>query len=114
MSRGSIALPSASMPRLQAIRPLVDTLEFVARAGLRVRGRGDDTVHGKDVSEAVREVRRALAALYASTALTQSACYEALVAAVTTLMGLADTGSEHGIAGTGESDPDDPWQAFGA
>ena len=99
---------------VQAIRPLVDTMEYVARAGLRVRGAGDDTVRGKDVSDAVREVRRALVALHASTALTQSACCEALVAAVTKLMGLADTGTEHGIAGTGESDPDDPWQAFGA
>ena len=38
----------------------------------------------------------------------------ALVAAVETLMGLADAGVQHGIAGTGETDPNDPWQAFGA
>ena len=99
---------------VQSIRPLVDTMEYVARAGLRVRGADDDTVHGKDVSGAVRDVCQALVALHASTALTQSACCEALAAAVTNLMGLADTGIEHGIAGTGESDPDDPWQAFGA
>ena len=99
---------------VQATRPLIDTLEFLARAGLRVRRGDDDTVHGKDVSEAVRDVRRALVALHASTAPTQSARYEALVAAVTKVLSLADTGIEHGIAGTGESDPDDPWQAFGA
>ena len=99
---------------VQAIRPLVDAMEYIARAGLRVRGADDDTVPGKHVSEAVREIRQALVALHASTALTQSSCCEALVAAVTKLTGLADTGVEHGIAGTGESDSDDPWQAFGA
>ena len=55
-----------------------------------------------------------LAALDASSARTRSTCCEALVAAVDTLMGLADAGVQHDIAATGETDPNDPWQAFGA
>ena len=111
---GFHGIPKRVDAAVQAIRALVDSMEFVARAGLRPRERDENTVDGKDVFEAVREVRRALLALHATTALTQSAGYEALVAAVETLMRLADTGTEHGIAGTGESDPDAPWQAFGA
>lgn len=99
---------------VQGVRPLVDTMDYLARAGLRTVGRDPENVQGKDVSEAVRAVRDALVALHASTALTQSTCYEALAGALETLMGLADTAIEHGIAGTGETDPDDPWQAFGA
>ena len=99
---------------VQAVRPLVDTMDYVARAGLRTAGKDAETVRGKDVSEAVREVREALVELHASNALTQSARYEALVGALETLIALADTAIQHGIAGTGETDPDDPWQAFGA
>ena len=100
---------------VQSVRPLVETMEFVARSGLlRAGARDDETVDGAQVLEAVRGVREALVALHASTALTQSTRYEALVAAVETLMGLADAGVQHGIAGTGETDPNDPWQAFGA
>ena len=102
---------------VQTLRPLVDAMEFVARAGLRAGARDDDTVPGARVLDAVREVREvreALVALNASTAPTLSARYEALVAAVETLTGLADTAVQHGIAGTGGSDPNDPWQPFGA
>ena len=99
---------------VQAVRPLVDTMDYLARAGLRTARKDAETVQGSNVYSAVRNVREALVALHASTALTQSTCYEALVGALETLMGLADTAIEHGIAGTGEADPDDPWQAFGA
>ena len=99
---------------VQSLRPLVDTMEYVARAGLRAGARDDDTVEGARVLDAVREVRETLVALNASTASTLTVRYEALVAAVETLAGLADTGVQHGIAGTGESDPNDPWQPFGA
>ena len=99
---------------VQAVRPLVDTVEFVARAGLRVHATDAQTVPGADAAEAVREVREALAALAASTALTQSECYRAFAAAVEKLVTIAETGIEHGIAGTGAVDPLDPWQAFGA
>ena len=99
---------------VQAVRPLVDTMEFVARAGLRASAKSADTVPGTDVSDAVRLVRDALGALLESSASTQSARYGALVDALSQLMTLADTSVEHGIEGTGASDPDDPWQAFGA
>ena len=99
---------------VQGVRPLVDTMDYVARAGLRTGGKDAGSVQGKDVSGAVRAVREALIALHASTALTQSTRYEALVGALEALMELADTAVQHGIAGTGETDPDDPWQAFGA
>ena len=99
---------------VQSIRPFVDTMEYVARAGLRTGARNDETVQGSNVAEAAREVRKALHALQESTALTQTLRYKVLLGAVTGLMGLADIGIEHGIEGTGESDPDNPWQAFGA
>ena len=99
---------------VQSVRPFVDAMEYVARAGLRTGARNDKTVQGSNAAEVAREVREALHALQESTALTQTPRYEALLAVLTTLMGLADTGIEHGIEGTGESDPDNPWQAFGA
>ena len=99
---------------VQAVRPLVDTVEFVARAGLRVHANDEQTVSGADAAEAVREVRDALAALATSTALTQSDCYRVFAVAVEKLVTIAETGIEHGIAGTGAVDPGDPWQAFGA
>lgn len=96
------------------VRPLVDTVEFVARAGLRVHATDEQTVSGAEAAEAVREVREAVAGLAASTALTQSECYRVFAAAVEKLVTIAETGIEHGIAGTGAVDPGDPWQAFGA
>lgn len=96
-------------------RPLVETMDYLARKGLRTsRGQSVETVDGKDVSEAVRAVREALVALHASTALTQSTCYEAFAGALETLMGLAEAAVPHGITGTGGTDSDDLWEAFGA
>ena len=100
---------------VKELRPLVQAMEFVARAGLlRPRARTDDTVQGAQVRDAVRAVHEALVALNASTALTLGANYEALAAAAETLIVLAKAGAEHGIAGTGENDPNDPWQPFDA
>ena len=107
-------IPERVNAAVQAVLPLVETMEFVARAGLRTRARSADTVPGADVSTAVRTVREALAALLQSSASTQSARYEALVAALNAVITLAETGIEHGIEGTGTSALDDPWQAFGA
>ena len=99
---------------VQAAHPLVETMEHAARAGLRTSARSAATVPGADVAAAVHAVHEALGALLESSALTQSARCEALVNALNHLMTLADTGIEHGIEGTGASDPDDPWKAFGA
>ena len=99
---------------VQALRPLVETAEYVSRAGLRARGTNKNAVSGTTVSEAVDAVREALSAMAASTATTLSAHFEAFVAAVETLVGLVDTGIELGIAGTGEAAPHDPWHAYGA
>ncbi len=100
---------------VQELRPLVDSMEFVARAGLlRPRAQPDDTVQGAQVLEAVRAVHEALVILNASTALTLGSRWEALAGAVETLIGLARAGAKHGIAGTGEADPNDPWQPFEA
>ena len=97
---------------VKAATPLDETMSHVAREGLRTVGKDAETVPGEDVSEAVRAVRETLVALHASTALTQSARYEAFVGALETLMGLADTGIKHGIRGTGAADPNDPWGTF--
>ena len=99
---------------VKAVHPLFEAVEFVARNGLRVHAADEQTVPGAEATEAVREVREALAALAVSTALTQSECYRAFVAAVEKLMTIAETGIKHGIAGTGAVDPGDPWQTFGA
>ncbi len=99
---------------VQAVRPLVDTMEYVARAGLRVHAPDEQTAPGAEAAAAVRDVREALAALAASTALTQSECYRVFAAAVDKLATIAETATDHGIAGTGAVDPGDPWQAFGA
>ena len=106
---------------VQALRPLVETAEYVSRAGLRARGTNKNAVSGTTVSGAVDAVREALSAMAASTApmkntaaITLSAHFEAFVAAVETLVGLVDTGIELGIAGTGEAAPHDPWHAYGA
>ena len=99
---------------VQAVRPLVDTVEIVARIGLRVHAPDERTVPGTEAADAVHEVREALAALAASTALTQSECYRAFVAAVEKLMTIAKTGTKHGITGTRAVDAGNPWQTFGA
>ena len=99
---------------VKAVRPLVETMEFVARAGLRTGPRVDGTVQGVDAFDAARAVGEALIALEASSARTQSGCYETFVAAVEALMALAESGIEHGIAGNEESGAGNPWHAFGA
>ena len=99
---------------VQAVHPLFEAVEFVARNGLRVHAPDERMVPGTEATDAVHEVREALAALAASTALTQSECYRAFVAAVEKLMTIAKTGTKHGITGTGAVDPGNPWQAFGA
>ena len=99
---------------VQALRPLVETLEYVSRAGLRVRGSHNQAISGATVSEAVSVVREGLLAMSTSTAGTVSGHFEALAAAVETLIGLAQSGSDLGITGTGQSPPHDPWHAYGA
>ena len=99
---------------VHALRPLVETAEYVARAGLRARGSDKNSISGTIVSEAVDVVRESLGAMAASTATTVSAHFEAFAAAVETLIGHVDTGIEVGIAGTGEAAPHDPWHAYGA
>ena len=98
---------------VQAAHPLAETMEHAARAGLRTAARSAATVPGADVAAAVRAANEAVGALLESSASTQSARFEAFVEALNHLMTLADTGIEHGIEGTGASDPDDPWKAFG-
>lgn len=99
---------------VQALRPLVETAAYVARAGLRARGTNKNAVSGTTVSGAIDAVREALAAMAASTATTLSGHFEAFGGAVETLTGLVDTGFELGIAGSGEAAPYDPWDAYGA
>ena len=99
---------------VQALRPLVETMDHVARSGLRVRGSNRNAISGETVSDAVGAVRETLVAMSASTAATLSGHYEAFRAAVESLIGLAETGIEHGIAGTGEAEPQDLWHAYGA
>ena len=99
---------------VQALRPLVETMEYVSRAGLRARGRNKNAIAGTTVSDAVDAVREALAPMAASTAITLSGHFEAFVAAVQSLIGLAETGIEFGISGNGEAAAHDPWHAYGA
>ena len=105
-------IPERVNAAVNSVRPLVEIMESVARTGLRPLARSADRVAGTDVATAVRAVHEALAALIESSASTQSARYEALVVALNQLSALAESAIEHGIAGTGASDPNDPWKAF--
>ena len=109
---GFVEIVQRGSAAVQGSKSLVETMEFLARAGLRVRGTDLSPVQGHAVSEATQAVRDAVAGVAGSSLLTVQARYEAYVAAVETLMALAERGGEHGIAGSGESDPDDPWNAF--
>ena len=64
---------------VQAVRPLVETMEHVSRTGLRVRGSNTNAVSGTTVSDAVGSVREALVAMATSSATTLSGRFDAFV-----------------------------------
>ena len=99
---------------VQGLRPLVETMEYLARAGLRTRGSNKNALDGGTVAQGVEAVREALAAMAASTASTLSPHLEAFAGAVEALSALSESGIELGISGTGEAAPHDPWEAYGA
>ena len=99
---------------VQGLRPLVETMEYLARAGLRTRGSNKNAIAGTSVAKAVDAVREALAAMSGSTATTLSGHFDAFASAVEALIALSETGIELGIGGTGEAAPHDPWDAYGA
>ena len=105
-------IPERIGAAVEPIRLFVEAMEFVAREGLRTGARTDRTVQGADVAAALGEVYEALGPLAESSALTLTPRYEAFVGAVTRLLALADTAVEHGVEGTGGSDPTDPWRAL--
>ena len=99
---------------VQKLRPLVEALDHLARAGLRTRGSNKNAIDGRSVATAVEAVREALAAMAASTAMTLSNHFEAYASAVEALIALSESGIKLGIVGTGEVDRHDPWNAYGA
>ena len=107
-------IPDRIDAAVKGARSLVDALEYLARAGLRTRGSNKNAIAGASVSEAVDALREALAAMATSTATTLSGHFDAFATAVEALIALSETGIELGIAGTGEVDRHDPWDAYGA
>ena len=107
-------IPERIDAAVQGVRPLVETTEHLARAGLRTRGSNKDAIAGTSVSEAVDAVREALAAMATSTATTLSGHFDTFASAVEALIALSESGIELGIAGTREVDLHDPWKAYGA
>ena len=96
------------------LRPLVETLEYLARTGLRTRGSNKNALAGETVTEAVDAVREALATMASSSASTLSGHFEAFASAVEALIALSESGIELGIVGTGAAAAHDPWDAYGA
>ena len=92
-------------------RPLVETLEHIARQGCR--GRASETpIAAEEVQGAVEAVRDTLVALAEASAATLSERYAAFAATLDTVLGLADAAQHRGVAGSGAVTRDDPWQAF--
>ena len=96
---------------VRAAQPLVETLDYVSRAGFRGK-RGQESLSGADVAKATRAVHDALGAFVASTVFSVSERYEAFATAVEVLIGLAEKAGNRGVAGSGHVASDDPWETF--
>ena len=99
---------------VQGVRPLVDTMDYVGRAGLRGPARNENVVSGDAVAAALGAVNDSLPVLQDASALNLSTAYQQFATAVEALAALAETSIAQGVTGTGAVDVSDPWQAFGA
>ena len=97
---------------VQAAAGLVQVVDHLAGAGLRVVGTEATPLPSTEVSTAVVEVREAVAALRGANVGTVSEVFRAFADAATRLIAVADTATKQGIEGTGESPDDDPFDYF--
>lgn len=101
---------------VHASRPLVDTLEHLARAGLRPMGKQPDAsdlpVSAAAVDAAVQSVNTSLGDVVSSSIHTSSERYQAFDAACEALLELAARAIKGGIAGSAPGSGRDPWKAF--
>ena len=120
--RARAGLEAATAPGIRAIearvsravtdsRALLEALEHIAREGFRGRGRDTPIPAGK-VEDAAGAVRDALVALADASAETLSERYAAFAGALGTVLELAESAQQRGIAGSGRTTRDDPWRAF--
>ena len=109
-------IPERVQGVVHATRPLVDTLDYLAGAGLRPTHRGNAAaglpVACVAVFSAVESANDCLGALVSSTIHDASERYLAFIEACEALLEFADRAIQCGIAGGGAVPSGDPWKAF--
>ena len=109
-------IPERVQVVVHATRPLVDTLEYLAGAGLRPTTRGQASsalpVASDAVFSAVESANESLGALVSSSVDDVSARYAAFAQSCDGLLELGEQAIQGGVAGGGSAPSADPWKAF--
>ena len=88
---------------VQATFALVQVVEHLATAGLRVVGTKATPLLSEEVSAAVDSVRAAVGTLAESTVVNQGEAFQQFCDAVTRMQALAEQATQRGVEGTGDS-----------
>ena len=97
---------------VQASRPLVEILQYLAGSGLRATSSEEKPLPCDAVNDAVQQVNQAVSELASSSVLTLSERYAAFAESVTALAALGAEASRRGVARPVAKSVEDGWATF--